>query len=307
MEQSRTDGQAVIKESVMPTEQANVQLPTAEGEVGQQNEAQPTQQGVVDTEKTVHHHGNCIYMPNRRAAEYSPFACNLYNGCSHNCAYCYNNHGITSGVLGGETVHLKKSLVDETTAYEIFCKELNKFRGDIINNGGALHFNFVSDPCLPQTIELNWKCINYALSQGVPCQVLTKRADWLDHLAVREALEFKELIRIGFSLTGCDELEPGASPNEERISAMRILHNAGIATWASIEPIIDPQKSLAMVKQSIDCCDHFKIGVLSGKKSYTPDQIRQFVNEVNSLNPRSVYWKDSLLDFIHATRNQMME
>ena len=44
MEQSRTDGQAVIKESVMPTEQASVQLPTAEGEVGQQNEAQPTQQ-----------------------------------------------------------------------------------------------------------------------------------------------------------------------------------------------------------------------------------------------------------------------
>ena len=38
MEQSRTDGQAVIKESVMPTEQAIVQLPTAEGEVGQQNE-----------------------------------------------------------------------------------------------------------------------------------------------------------------------------------------------------------------------------------------------------------------------------
>ena len=38
MEETRTDGQAVIKESVMPTEQANVQLPTAEGEVGQQNE-----------------------------------------------------------------------------------------------------------------------------------------------------------------------------------------------------------------------------------------------------------------------------
>ena len=88
---------------------------------------------------------------------------------------------------------------------------------------------------------------------------------------------------------------------------MRKLHNAGIATWASIEPIIDPQKSLAMVKQSIDCCDHFKIGVLSCKKSYTPDHIRQFVGMVNNLNPRSIYWKNSLLDFIHATRNQMMK
>lgn len=33
----------------------------------------------------------------------------------------------------------------------------------IIENG-PLHFNFVSDPCLPETIELNWKCIEYALS-----------------------------------------------------------------------------------------------------------------------------------------------
>ena len=257
--------------------------------------------------KTVHHHGNCIYMPNGKAREYCTWACNLYNGCINVCAYCYNNDGIMKYVLGGNNVRLKKSLVDETTAYEIFCNELNKFRGDIINNGGALHFNFVSDPCLPQTIDLNWKCINYALSQGVPCQVLTKRADWLGHPEVQKALEFKELIRIGFSLTGCDELEPGASPNLERVRAMRTLHDAGTMTWASIEPIIDPQKSLQMIRLSLDCCDHYKIGVLSGKKSYTPEQICQFVNEVNALNPRSVYWKDSLLDFIHATRNQIME
>lgn len=253
------------------------------------------------------YHGLVIYQPSGKAAEYSPWAANFFNGCSHNCAYCYNNHGITSGVLGGETVRLKKSLVDETTAYEIFCTELNKFRGDIINNGGALHFNFVSDPCLPETIDLNWKCIDYAISQGVPCQVLTKRTDFLDHPSVLNALNHPELLRVGFSLTGCDELEPGASPNLERIQAMRKLHNAGIATWASIEPIIDTHSSLQMVKQSLDYCDHFKIGVLSGKKSYTPDQIRQFVNEVNALNPRSVYWKDSLVDFIHATRNQIME
>ena len=38
MEETRTDGQAVIKENVMPTEQASVQLPTAEGDVDQKNE-----------------------------------------------------------------------------------------------------------------------------------------------------------------------------------------------------------------------------------------------------------------------------
>ena len=130
-----------------------------------------------------------------------------------------------------------------------------------------------------------------------PVQVLTKRADWLDHPAVQGALTHK-LIRVGFSLTGCDGQEPGASPNQKRIEAMRKLHGAGIKTWASIEPIIDPQSSLMMIEKSIDCCDHYKIGVLSGKKSYTPDHIRQFVSSVKSLSPRSVYWKKSLLEFV---------
>ena len=240
-----------------------------------------------------------IYEPAGKAAEYSSWACNLYNGCPNGCLYCYNSKGLTKSTLGGVDVRLKKSLDDETTAYEIFCKELDSYRDTIIGDCSALHFNFVSDPCLPQTITLNWKCIDYALSKGVPVQVLTKRADWLDHLAVQKALTNKKLIRVGFSLTGCDEQEPGASPNLERIQAMRELHNAGITTWASIEPIIDPQRSLIMIQQSIDCCDHYKIGVLSGKKSYTSDKIQLFVSLVNALNPRSVYWKKSLLDFIN--------
>ena len=244
------------------------------------------------------HHGLVIYQPSGKAAEYSQFAANFYLGCSNGCHYCYNNQGITSGVLGGLEVRLKKSLVDVKTAEQIFLAELAKWRDAIIADGG-IHFTFVSDSCLPETIDLTWTCICHALSQKVPCQVLTKRADWLDHPSVQNALSHPELLRVGFSLTGCDDLEPGASPNEERIHAMRELHNAGIATWASIEPILEPLKSLAMIQLSIDCCDHYKIGILSGKKTYGPREIREFVNEVNALNPRSVYWKKSLIDYIN--------
>jgi len=242
--------------------------------------------------------GKCIYMPNGKAGEYSAWAANFYNGCIHNCKYCFNNHSLMAATVGGTNVRLKKTLVDEQIAYEIFSKELLKYREAIIKDG-ALHFNFVSDPCLPETIVLNWKCIDYAISQGVPCQVLTKRADWLNHPVVQNALSNPELLRVGFSLTGCDELEPGASPNEERIWAMNVLHNAGIPTWASIEPIIDPAKSLDMVARTIECCDHYKIGILSGKKSYSPQDIRDLVLAVNALNPKSVYWKESLREFIN--------
>ena len=42
MVQTKTDGQLAVPTETMPTEQANVQFPTAEGEVGQQTKAHQT-------------------------------------------------------------------------------------------------------------------------------------------------------------------------------------------------------------------------------------------------------------------------
>ena len=242
-------------------------------------------------------HGKAIYEPSGKAAEYSNWACNLYNGCPHSCTYCFNDHNIMAGTLGGNIVSLKKSLVDTETAFKIFVSELTRHRETIIKDGG-LHFNFVSDPCLPETIELNVRCMDEVQSQGVFCKVLTKRADWLHHPVVQNALSHKGLISVGFTLTGRDDLEPGASSNMERVHAMAELHNAGISTWASIEPVIDPVLSFAMIVETLGFCDHYKIGILSGKKDYTPQQIRDFVAKVQSLGHTSVYWKESLREFI---------
>lgn len=178
-----------------------------------------------------------IYQPNGKANEYSPWACNRYNGCPHNCVYCYNNHSLMSANVGGTTVRFKIQLLDKTTAYKIFQSELLKYK-EQIKADGALHFNFVSDLCLPETIVLNAMCIDYAISQGIPCLILTKRADWLKHPSVEEFLSCKNMINVGFSLTGCGDMEPGASTNEQRIWAMQVLHDAGVLTWVSIEPII---------------------------------------------------------------------
>ena len=84
-----------------------------------------------------------------------------------------------SATVGGTIVRLKKQLVDEATAFKIFQKELKKYK-EQIKADGALHFNFVSDPCLSETIVLNAMCIDYAISQGEPCMILTKRANFLE-------------------------------------------------------------------------------------------------------------------------------
>lgn len=240
--------------------------------------------------------GKAIYKPTGKAGEFSGWACNLHCGCTHKCSYCYNDMGLPAKTLGGSVVRLKKSLVDDDTAFEIFKKELDKQKSDIIRDGG-LHFTFVSDPCLKETIDLTWRCIDYAQQQGVFCQVLTKAAWWLDHPAVQTPLCRTNLIRVGFSLTGCDTEEPGASTNEERIALMKKLHEMNVETWVSLEPILDPDASLEMVLKGKDYASMFKIGILSGKKNYSPQQIRDFKDAVDGLG-LNVYWKKSLLDFV---------
>ena len=240
-----------------------------------------------------------IYQPSGKAGEYSAWACNPYVGCPNECEYCFNRYGRNAAVVGGTEVRLRKALGDEKTAYSIFCSDLLKWRSEIIASGSYLHFTFVSDPCLPETIDLTWRCITFALSQGVPVQVLTKRADWLGHPAVQEALtKYPDNLKVGFTLTGRDDLEPNASPNAERIEAMRKLHDElGVTTWASIEPIITPSLSFSMITQSMSFCDHYKIGIRSGQREYTPGDIRDFIRKVTGLGLKSVMWKKSLIAF----------
>ena len=111
----------------------------------------------------------CIYKPEGKAGEYSEWACNLYNGCSNGCTYCYLKRGPMSGTLGISTPTLKKTLGGTPeTAYKVFCKELSQHKDEIVGDGsGYLFFTFTSDPCLPETIDLNMLCMKTAIDEGV--------------------------------------------------------------------------------------------------------------------------------------------
>lgn len=251
--------------------------------------------------------GKAIYNPSGKAAEYSRWACNFYTGCSNGCEYCYLKKGIGKAVLGGSTPTLKKCFRDEHHAIDVFFKELydpatEQPKADIKEHG--IFFTFSSDPCLPETQTLNMAVITSCLMLHVPVHILTKCTKWMDTEQGQQLLNdpnARDFLAVGFTLTGHDELEPNAAPNAERIAAMKRIHDAGIRTFASIEPVISTSASLYCIEKTLGCCDLYKIGLMSGKRDYDKEDMRMFVGRacfrINTAGAK-VYWKESVRRFL---------
>lgn len=239
-----------------------------------------------------------IYKPKGKAGEYASYACNLYVGCSNNCDYCYCKKGVLAHAMGQDKPQLKKCFKDEPDAYVTFIRECSKLLDSLKENG--LFFTFTSDPCLPETFPLFAKCIQVALILEIPCTILTKCTKWTSTELGRELLYTKShLLNIGFTLTGRDDMEKGADTNESRTLAMEKIHYLGIKTWASIEPIVDLESSWKMIMQTRSFCDFYKIGLMSGKKNYTPKEVFNFCEGLETLLPKGNYMlKDSVKTYI---------
>ena len=92
---------------------------------------------------------------------------------------------------------------------------------------------------------------------------------------------------------------------------MKELYHRGFKTFASIEPVIDLGKSYDMIAKTLGHCDLYKIGLLTGKRLYTREQVEMFVRDVNDMIHRhnffskeeiKVYWKDSVPEFLKIER-----
>lgn len=245
--------------------------------------------------------GKALYNPAGKAGEYAKWACNFYVGCSNDCTYCYCKKGILGAVMGQNEPQLKKCFKDNYDAIKVFEKELKANLSELQKYG--LFFSFTTDPMLPSTIGLTEIAIDIATDLSVPVYILTKCADWLTYMLPRLPINNHGMYAFGFTLTGCDELEPNATINQKRIAAMKVLHDNGFKTFASIEPIIDMNKSLDMIEQSLGFCDLYKIGLLSGKHDYDKEALNHFVENVcylvnNRTKSSKIYWKESVKKYI---------
>ena len=254
------------------------------------------------TEKTLN--GKVIYSPKGAAKEYGRGGCNFYTGCPHDCQYCYLKRGLLSHSMGTTKVALKKCFQDEWHALEVFYKELLRDLEYLKQTG--IFFSFSTDPLIEQTRTLTLLAAKFAVMQGVPVKILTKAADYREWITILGHLnkEHRRMIAFGFTLTGCDDMEPGAPSNAKRIRAMEELHFCGFRTFASIEPVINPRKSFEMIESSAHVCDLYLIGLLSGVKADyydVEDIVRLFllVKEMCewSIHDIKVYWKESVRNY----------
>lgn len=250
--------------------------------------------------------GKAIYNPAGKAGEYSQWACNFFTGCSNNCCYCYCKKGVLGSLWQDKPV-LKKCFKNEEDAFNIFCKELRHNIEELQKHG--LFFSFTTDPMLPETKSLTISCLYECLDKGVPVQILTKRAEFADDdIWCQITQEQRKKVAVGFTLTGCDEQEPGASSTEERINAMHIFHELGYPIFASIEPIVTPAASLDCIRMTAECCCIFKVGLMSGKKDYDKKELIDMIKEMTEIHNRfgcHFYLKDSYLNFLKMKRTEL--
>lgn len=275
---------------------------------GEKEEATVT--GDVPVPENNKYHGKAIYQPNGKAGEYGEWACNFYNGCSNQCSYCYLQKGRNAKIYT-PTPTLQKAFKDEDDAINRFRKEMLRNLDELRKSG--LFFSFTTDPLLSETMGLTAKAVRICMENGVSVRLLTKRADFVEPffglLSAKEGYDeglCKKHIAFGFTLTGHDELEGNSSPNLDRICTMKLLHDRGYRTFVSAEPVIDPKTSLLIIRETLDFCDLYMVGLLSGKKDYGKADVRNLVDELQKLPGKpKIYLKDSVVKMLKLDRSTL--
>ena len=199
-----------------------------------------------------------IYEPRGRAREYAELALNLYSGCTHGCLYCY-----APSALQRQRQTFHASAEPRKDIIRQLERELAR---DTRTDKPAVLLCFTCDPYSDTYKPAVTRAAIELLHQiGYPVHVLTKGG-------MRASADFDLLTHprdaFASTLTFLDEpdsltWEPRAALPAERLEAMRLAHAAGIATWASLEPVIDPAQSLQIIRQTHEYVDLYKIGLLN--------------------------------------------
>jgi DNA repair photolyase len=228
-----------------------------------------------------------IYEPKGKAREYAERAVNLYRGCSHGCTYCYAPSVLRMTREKFAHCEPRPGILDA------IHKEAPK------HAGREVLLCFTCDPYpAGQSAALPGMAIALLQDAGCRVNVLTKSGS-------RSALAIDLLRAVldsyGATLTFDNDAdselwEPGAAMPSDRIAMLSLAKSRHIKTWASLEPVIDPEQSLALIRAVAGIADVVKIGRLNhnalAKSIDWPAFARRAVDLCESLGQRYVLKAD---------------
>lgn len=186
-----------------------------------------------------------IYKPEGEAAEYTDYALDIYTRCTNSCIYCNTPWDIQNNHEEYEPAQSSDGIIE-------------KLRKQLA--GGAykdrmIHLGLNCDP-FPYGTELHATCEAIALIKeaGANVKILTKNP--MHALAAlmcyRSGLVLDCDDMFGTTITGAPKAwEPNTESNMDRIKALGYAHNAGVGTWVSCEPILDPGAIEWLIKEPL--------------------------------------------------------
>jgi DNA repair photolyase len=200
---------------------------------------------------------NCtfIYAPKGKAGEYAPFAANPYRGCGHKCDYCY-----VPLVLKMKREEFDAGAIERPDYIGKLRKDAVKYQAAGFR--GQVMLSFTSDPYHPGDTTLTRQTIQCLQEHGMAVCTLTKGGT--------RSLRDLDLFRpsrdaFASTLTSLDDAfslkwERGAALPGDRITALKKFHRRNIYTWVSLEPTLDCDSSLQIIKRTHEFVDLYKIG-----------------------------------------------
>jgi DNA repair photolyase len=244
---------------------------------------------------------SAIYQPQGAAREYSPLALNYVRGCDHGCVYCYvpkmmkrfDAGYVHSNVYMKETAKLEKEILTSAKKHA--------------NSPVQVFMSFTTDPYshFNNDTKFTRRVLEILLHYKIPVSILSKGGyNVLQDIEVIKA--FGKNIQIGGSLTFTNDEDSlkweknGALP-VERFDTLKQLHEQGVKTWASMEPVIYPEQSLEIMEITNTYVDSYKIGKLNHfPKHEVKFDWTKFLNDsidVMRKHDKQFYIKKDLLAF----------
>lgn len=203
-----------------------------------------------------------IYEPRGKAREYAPLPVNLYRGCSHACVYCY----APSVTFGSQKRFSQPDYVQpRPDILDALEQDARKLAGD----PREILLSFTSDPYQPMEKE-SWvtqQALEILMAYDLTGTILTKGGSWglirdLDLLKANPGNAWSVTLTHDDAAVSL-EWEPGAVLPEDRTESLKIAHAAGLKTWVSFEPVIDPEAVYRFLEATHEFVDLYKVGKLN--------------------------------------------